>query len=106
MTYLSDELIYGSLANSEVVDSSLTDHTYTCSEITAPAVAKQDVPCPPLRSKVISKGPLSKPKLPRVYLCGKSADVIEDNPASNHRNVLNVPSASCGSTDIVPISGI
>ena len=83
MTYLSHELIYGSLANSEFFDNSLSDHTYNCSEMAAPA--KQDTPGPLLGSKVISKGPLSKPKLPRVYLCGKCADVIEDNPTSEQQ---------------------
>ena len=77
MEYLSEELIYGSLSNSEVLDNSLTDHIYSTDEM-AP---KRQRSTAQLKFKgFVSKGPLSKPKLPLVYLCGKCAGVIEVNP--------------------------
>ena len=83
MEYLSKELIYGSLANTEVLDNnSIIDHTYNTNEM---APIKQNSMNLFKSKSFVTKGPLSKPKLPLVYLCGKCAGLIEDNPATEQQ---------------------
>ena len=83
--YLSVELIYGSLANSEVVDNSLTDHIYNTYEM---GPIKQNRTAQLKSKSMAAKGPLSRPKLPCVYLCGKCAEVIVDNPETEQQESI------------------
>lgn len=77
---MSHELIYGSLYQSVIIkeEGALVDHSYQS------AAASYDLAPQPSTSNMPKtnsyKGPLSKAKFPAVYLCGKCAEDLEDEP--------------------------
>ena len=78
--YLSKELIFSSLANTITIreENVLSDHSYHGNPVSADlALANQPSTSGVLKAK---RGPLLKPKMPLVYMCGKCGGDLVDEP--------------------------
>jgi len=77
--YIAPELMFGTIANDDTpMEEIVTDHSYarTCPDGQASA---RDIPS----SSSNSKGPLSKPKIPLVFMCGVCMDDIANEPMND-----------------------